>query len=182
MDGAWVNTVILMGDDWRQSIRQHILRQLRPYFHVVAVGGGKAIETGQGKRLLFIDADGLQNIDLEGAAVVLGPKAKLLKTSRIASGCYIVADSANAKQLAWLSGKNLKTISCGLSQKDTLTVSSRKEESCAVSLQRTLKICRKELEPMELLVSCEGEKDAYPILAAAACTLLTGAYEKALLH
>lgn len=182
MESSWVNTVILVGDDWRQSIRGHILSELKPYFHVVAVGGGKIAEAGQGKRLLFVDSEGFQNIQLERAAVVLGPKARLLKSVHIAPNCYMVADSSNLKQLEWLSQKNLKTISCGLSQKDTLTFSSKKDDRCAVSLQRSLKVCRSTLEPLELMLSCGDEKETYPILAAAACLLLTGAHEKSIEH
>ena len=82
-------------------------------------------------------------------------------------GAVLIADSGSALPFR---PENIRVISCGRSEKDTFTFSSRGEESGSVALMRD--ICG--LEPLELPVEYPADTGDFPILAAAAALLLTG--------
>lgn len=100
-----------------------------------------------------------------------------LKSSlmNIPHGTTCILDSSNAEAIKALSGKNLQIITCGMSNKDTISVASLDFPRVAVSLQRSI-ICLdgKTIEPKENIIIINKEYDVFFILASYAISLILG--------
>lgn len=68
----------------------------------------------------------------------------------------------------------VQAVTCGFSDKDTFTFSSKNEDSAVVSLMRTVALPGRMAEPMELPVSFPAGTADFLVLAAAAALILTG--------
>ena len=88
------------------------------------------------------------------------------------AGSILIADSGSPLPEG---AEKLRVVTCGRSQKDTFTFSSKGEESGSVALMRAVETPAGTVGPMELPVEfppCAGDFD---ILAAAAVFILSGA-------
>ena len=86
-----------------------------------------------------------------------------------------VVDSSNEEVLLHVSRTKLPAVTCGLSPRDTLTLSSIGEQSAVVSLQRAIvcldgAVC----EPQEIPVLLRAPADCFVLMAVAAVFILSG--------
>ncbi len=113
-----------------------------------------------------------------GKLAVLPEHIRLSACAAFPAGMTVIVSSAERGQLERLAGLAGEVITCGLSSKDTVTFSSRREGRAVVSLLRSLEGARGIVEPLDLPIRCPDGCGAYPLLAAAAARLfLTGASE-----
>lgn len=90
-----------------------------------------------------------------------------------------VIHSQNAQALAFAAEHHLKTLTCGLSSRDTLTLSSLTEESAVVCLQRTITIIGGGvIEPSEFPMKLQGPVERRDLLTLAAVMMLCGDMER----
>jgi len=86
-----------------------------------------------------------------------------------------VTDPENTEAVIMLQKNGMQTITCGLSQKDTLTYSSIDAERAMISLQREIKTIDGEtVYPMEIPIKLKSIHGDYPALASFAVLLLSG--------
>ena len=86
----------------------------------------------------------------------------------------IIASSDDERQLKSLAQAKIPVITCGLSSKDTITFSSKEEESAVISLMRSVKsIYGHTIEPMEIPISFPPKTDDFILLAFTASLILT---------
>ncbi len=85
-----------------------------------------------------------------------------------------VVDTYNTEAVNILKRANIATISCGMSAKDTLSISSLDYSSALVSLQRNIKTLYDNIiEPHDFVVELKKETLPYPLLASCAMLLLS---------
>lgn len=86
-----------------------------------------------------------------------------------------VVDSSNKELVELVSLTKLPAITCGLSSRDTLTLTSIKEDSAVLGLQRSLTCFDGMVEdPQEIPLRLDGPMDSFTLMAAASVYLLTG--------
>lgn len=115
---------------------------------------------------------------LQGKQILLLlKKANLRKLQTLSEETIVIIDSANQRQLEEIAKFHVNVITVGLSPKDTITFSSKDEDSFVISLQREItSLFDKSIEPLE--IPCNG----FPVentflLQAAAIFLLTGLFD-----
>lgn len=136
-----------------------------------------------------------------GALLRLGGKNKILSVDRPPrrriSDCLTVFDPSFKGDGFIISGTGIfpscctdaiktaersgcRSITCGTSSLDTLSIASCSEDGIMVSLQREIQTLKGEIiEPCEICVKTGAQPHIYPTLAAAACLLLLGVpYDK----
>lgn len=85
-----------------------------------------------------------------------------------------VVNSQDEAGLTFAARHCLHTLTCGLSEKDTLTLSSMKEGSAVIALQRELRTIGQGLiEPVEIPVKYTTPMDRFSLLSLAAVVLLS---------
>lgn len=116
----------------------------------------KKIYTGNGVALFRKDFDGREKIEIPPSFLA-------------------VIDSDNEKAADMLKRMGISTITCGFSQKDTVTFSSLENDSAVVSLQRGITaLDGSEVLPVDIPVALDPVGNEYQILAATAVLLLSG--------
>ena len=88
-------------------------------------------------------------------------------------GCTAIVSSENECGVKLLAERGIQTVTCGLSRKDTVTISSITGERVMVSVQRELQTCSgKTVQPVEIPVVLHEIKDRYIIMSCTAAMLL----------
>jgi hypothetical protein len=122
-----------------------------------------------------IDNGRIKNIHTNGGIALFKKSVPKGIHIEIPPAFFAVIDSDNGEAADMLRGDGIQTVTCGLSQKDTITFSSLESDRAVISLQRKLKaLDGREIEPVELPVRCDLTYREYPLLAAVAVLLLTG--------
>ena len=91
----------------------------------------------------------------------------------VPSNSVCILSPENFLALNILSKQNISAISCGMSNKSTLSISSIQYPKVSICLQRQIYSIRHNLiEPQEFIVSLSREYEPYSIMAACASILL----------
>jgi len=131
-----------------------------------------SIKTGN-ERYLIVESDHSIELDAPSGIIIFLNKISLHGPD-IPNGFVAVTESSNHEALELLSKSETKTITCGMAAADTVTLSSVKEDSAVISLQRHIKtLTGKVLEPGDFPVKLFNKVAEYPLAAAAAVLLLS---------
>jgi len=86
-----------------------------------------------------------------------------------------IVDSENTAITEFISEMKIPAITCGLSNKDTITLSSIDEGSAVITLQRTVECFDNTVaEPQEIPVKFNIGSDQFSLMATVAVFILTG--------
>ncbi len=167
--------IILLGDRSDSRIAQSIIKSLNGEFKTVYCQAESLFISKQltNKRTVRLyECESVLADSLSGAVIIAKKTADLksIASQRINPSAVIVS-SENERHIKQLQSSGAAVITCGMSQKDTVTLSSSEGESYIVSLQRGFKIGGKTIEPQEVSL-CANEKSSYSILAAGAAVIL----------
>lgn len=128
-------------------------------------------ESGCDKQLSdipLVKTDGSADIDCETAAVIVGKGA----VPNVRSALGVIVDSESFTERL---PRGIQLITCGISPKNTVSVTSRTDDKLTLSLNRTIRTADGICEPLELPVALTGScSDEYDIMAAFAARLLIG--------
>lgn len=114
------------------------------------------------------------NLCLKHCIVVFGKELPFQPVELPESSVCIV-ESCNAEALSLLHDCGCTVLSCGMSGRDTLSVSSLEQASASVSLQREITTLTGQcIEPGDIPVSLSLPVDAYSLSAAVGVLLLSG--------
>ena len=118
-----------------------------------------ALEVRQGENMIIISKDIRESypMPVQGGNIVA------------------IVDCGNERLVDFVSSTKLPAITCGLSPKDTITLSSIEEDSAVVTLQRAVTCFDGTVaEPQEIPVRLSGITDNFSLMAASAVFILTG--------
>jgi hypothetical protein len=95
----------------------------------------------------------------------------------IDTGAIAIVDSSKEELLTYVATTGLPAITCGLSAKDTVTLSSIRTDSAVINLQRAVTCFDGTLaEPQEIPISRREDANSFALMAASAICLLAGKY------
>lgn len=168
-------SIVVAGPPSDRRIAGLLSRALAPYGPVLRVGHrGLSLPATPPQFLVW---DTKHPGQLEGGPILLILKESVQElTGFIPPPCQAVAvGSDNAAALDYLAGYELQAITCGLSSKDTLTLTSISDTSAVVALQRSLVSWDGSVvEPAELPVRLSCPADSHSLLCCAAALAYAG--------
>lgn len=130
---------------------------------------------GKGLKLFVIDSDNLENLDSDNIIIIFKNKANIKNIKYISNNSIAIINTNNIKNIEILCNLHLKVITCGFSQKDTITFSSNSLDNCVISVQRTIfTIDKKRIDPLEIPIEVYDEIDSYYVLAYISLLILLG--------
>lgn len=131
----------------------------------LVVIAGKFSLGGLPEGVSLIRADGCSLVDCADAAVILGAGAR----AEIRSALGVIADGDEpADDLP----RFVQLITCGVSPKNTVSITSRTPEKITLSLNRSIRTQRGVIEPLELPVPANDSLSEYELMASFAAELL----------
>lgn len=163
--------IFFPGKGQKQSIGARLLPALGKVLDVAYLGASQYVQQGNSPRLLLID---------KPCARICCPKGLVLMEQESPGQISLNGDficvlwSGHQPALEFAQKHKIKTVTCGLSPYDTLTLSSITAELAVVTLQR--EICTlggTTIEPADFPVALSQPWEAEAILAAAAILLLS---------
>lgn len=166
--------VILVGSAQDCSISEYLRNLLDENGGVLHISGSRVCGSGNG-RFLLLEYENLPSISLPGSILILKQKsAGYSKYRSLAGDLTGVVDSSHTQALDFLKRSGIPVISCGMSPRDTLTLSSITESSVTVTLTRSLQtLSGDRAEPQEFPCPADSSGDDYAVMAGAAVLLLS---------
>lgn len=112
-----------------------------------------------------VKAERSARVNCEFAAVIAGKNAGL----EISAALGVIVDETFAGKIP----RGIQLITCGISPKNTVSITSRTAEKLTLSLNRSIRTLSGKLcEPLELPVAVPENADEYDVMAAFAAKLL----------
>lgn len=124
---------------------------------------------------LLLDDGQLRSVQMEHCVLIFKTNCSGLSGITLPKTHAAVLAPENDPAASLLKEHHIPIVTCGLSQKNTVTFSSRTPATAVVSLQRELHAVDGSLiEPRELPVTLAAPRDDYPLLATVAAMWLAG--------
>ncbi len=169
--------LILLGEPRSEKLERFLTETLSRHFSLTACTGPRAFSAGSGRPLLLLSPPELSAADLGGGLFLARNGSRLPQNLRLPADAVVIVSSEEEEQLRQLARLRVQTVTCGLSCKDTVTFSSKSEESAVISLMRAVRgLSGEAMEPIDLPVAFPRQTGDYPLLACAAVLLLAGAF------
>lgn len=167
--------VILYGDDNDMETAKLIARCLSKYAGVLHINSRCINYIGKNAKFLLLECQNPVTLNFKKGIIILKNKTKRIKSINIPDGFQVVTESDNKSALKLLKKVDHPIITCGMSVRDTLSVSSCKEDTVSISLQRNITLLSGEiLECCEVPFKLSVKSDDYAKLAVAAILMLSG--------
>lgn len=167
-----MNVVVLSGEGALRSL----YRTLSRFCEVLCITGREILLPDMAPDILLAEA--ARPLECEGEAVyVIGarPPQECWENFSPAPRAVAVIHSHNTEGLAFAARHHLRTLTCGLSSRDTLTLSSMTGESAGICLQREIATFGGgRMEPADIPVRLRGPAERFELLTLAAVLLLCG--------
>ncbi len=128
--------LILYGNIKDKYLTKEILDPISKCYRTFYYGDG-ILHGARRPQISIIETNVIKKIKSKNSLIILKKRARMDGLKNISNNIPILASSENHKQLEKISKLGLCVITCGLSEKDTLTFSSVGKESSVVSLQRS---------------------------------------------
>ncbi|MDL2233244.1 hypothetical protein LJC63_06655 [Ruminococcaceae bacterium OttesenSCG-928-L11] len=150
-------------------------RLLAKPYRLFSCYGGKILARPRYPDLFLAGAQSLGEISVHNSIVVyrdlLNPRLLISHSGQAVA----IVDSANAAAVDHVAALQLPAITCGLSARDTITLSSIGSERAMINLQRAFHcIGGARVDPLETPVAITDAMDPYAVMASAAVCLLCG--------
>lgn len=132
-----MNTVLLYGPREDIDTTNILLAALRSVSKSALLITAKSVSLvpkgAESPDFVVIDDPGIDNICIDGA-ILLFKRHTVLSAAGIPPACCAICDPDDHVPIEMLSREHIQTVTCGLSQKDTVTFSSLGADSAQVSL------------------------------------------------
>lgn len=163
--------VLVYGED-TDSTGVQLYEALSAVFRITYISGTRFYDCGGTPELLLVESNRKFQCNFEDGIVLFKRMSAPVEIDR----CFCaIAASDNIQALQALKNTDCRVITCGMSIRDTLTLSSAGEQSAAVSLQRGIHTLSGAVEESrEVLLRLRRARPPYTVLAAAALLLLCG--------
>ena len=174
-----MTTVFLYGTDKETETTDVLLSSIRSLKASALLITSKAIsmlppDVSQVDYLILDNAN-IQTIHIDKGILIFKKEIGSDIEYEIPEEFVAITEPDNEKAIKILQKNSLQTVTCGLSQRDTLTFSSLDTGKAVISLQREIKdLAGKSVLPHEIPVVYQTKFRDYPLLAATAVLLLSG--------
>lgn len=167
--------IVIYGSEEDKSLNDTLLRALAKYggvqFHckdkIISYseqGNPKYLVYDVNKLPLFLNCEGI---------LILKNSFKDIDDNYLPSNFLPVFDNQNLKAVKFLKDRCKIVLTCGVSSKNTLSISSIDESSAVVSLQRYMIIKNKIVEPHDFTINLTKQVEPQDLLFTCAILLLS---------
>ena len=168
--------VVLYGDADDAQIGKELSAILACHGGVLHIRSSQSVhhspDGGQTDFVLY-ECDTAPRFETEKGIFVFKNKISRYAGLKVPKGWLAVVDAGNVSALSVLQKSGISAVTCGMSAKDTLNLSSSKEFSAVVSFQRQMySLSGQEVYEQDVPVRLEKEMDPYVILSACAVLAL----------
>lgn len=133
---------------------------------LVCIVGGGEFDKERLAGFSVVRADSTADIDCENAAVIVGRNASI----NVKNALGVIVDG---ESFIGQIPRGIQLITCGISPKNTVSITSRTDDKLTLSLNRAIRTADGICEPLEQPVSLnKPDPDEYEIMAAFAAILL----------
>lgn len=167
--------IVLYGDRDDGALGKALFRALGQQDIALHLSSGRAEGTlTPPPRYLITEYETPPRLNVGRGIFVFKDKVSCPMPVKVPKGFIAVAHSASAESLTLLQQAGCPAVVCGMSSRDTVTLSGLQEPSAAVSLQRKIvDLQGNAIEAQEIPVKLSSPLEGYPLLAACAVLLLT---------
>lgn len=169
--------IILYGDRKDNIIKTRLCKALKDKksFSYISDRIIEEPKTAESDFIIY-DISGVEEIKLKKGILVFKSHLDREKSAlKLSDGIINVVDPDNIAALSLLKDSPNMAVTCGMSSRCTLTISSIEENSAALSLQRKVALLSGgAAEPSEISVSMSERIDGYALLAISAVFILAG--------
>lgn len=192
IDGVKVlNYICFIGHDKDLFFKKNLLSLFNENFSLMQISARKIAKSGwldfssedlnDNYAFTFIDCECVNTIRLDRCVLVFSENTDTVPEEIAGKHIVGIVPSRNNSVIEQLIQRRIPVITCGLSQKDTVTYSSRTDDELVVSLQRSVKRSdHVTIEPFEMPFALTPESDVYAILAFFAVCIECGIYDNGL--
>lgn len=163
--------IILYGNGKDNKFADKMTAALSCRYSTLFIGKGVLSSKGEGTLITIFEETKSLSAASDKCLIILRERADISKLNLINKDIPILVCSDNKKQIALLSKKNFRAISCGLLEKDTLNFSSLGENFSMITLQRDLNCFKKIIDPMDIPILHPKKFSPYLLLSLAAISL-----------
>lgn len=169
--------IFLLGDESDAAIRLALCRILERRGGVLHICGAHAAQYAMGQaRFLLYETSRLEAIQAERALLIF--KTGMTAYARplsLSEGVVSILETENEAAARALLHSDATALTCGLTARDTLTLSSISDTNPVISIQRAITTFDGHtLEPCEKRVALRAPLSGYALLSVCAILLLTG--------
>lgn len=174
-----MNPIILYGSEKDGDIAYLLLAALHSLRAEVLHLTAKALTLlpphAPGVSFLLVDDGQMRSVQMENCILLFKENCAGLGTVDLPKACAAVLEPENEQAASLLQARHIPIVTCGLSQKNTVTFSSRTPTTAVISLQREIHTTTGEpVDPRELPVALSAPREDYPLLATVAALWLAG--------
>jgi hypothetical protein len=171
--------IFLCGSDKDTEIINVLLSSLHDFhrsaLHITAKTVSLLPPDADQADFLILENSNIQSLHLNKGLILFKSDISGCENIFLPQNFIAIVESDNEKAIELLKRNSLQAITCGLSQKDTLTFSSLDSEKAAISLQREIHSLKGDtILPHEMTLKLDSSYGNYSILAAVAVLLLSG--------
>lgn len=169
-----MTTVVLCGENG-EKICDEICKLLSVY-GVLRISNNVIIQNCRAPKFCIIQCNNPSKLQLTEAIIVIvgrimNPNDLILKGKNIVAIVY----SSDKTALRLLKNTNISVITCGMAEEDTISLSSNKDDSAIVSINRKMKNFKGNIiEPQEHKINIKTPLTDYSLLAATALIFSSG--------
>lgn len=170
--GDFTVNIVLAGRDSEADFAGFLQGRLSLHFKTEMLSKGALTIKGAGENALLVHTDSLESCP-QNTVFILGKSAVPENFPAIEKsfGCIFWSEQKSHRE--FLSRTGITAISCGYSHKDFITFSSKEEDACVLSLQRSVKsVSGSIISPFELPARRTSEDDYHLMSYFAVCAAL----------
>lgn len=129
--------------------------------------------------MIITDTDGFDTIQSDNTIIIFKDMVDINIEPVKGHRAVAVLDSCNEKLIPLVASTGLPAVTCGLSARDTITLSSIGSESAVIDLQRSINCFNGSIaEPQEIPVYLGASVDSFALMAAASIYILSGKVDR----
>lgn len=168
--------VLVLGDRSEKIFTDKLCRILSGFGGVLGFYNDCVIESAENNEFLLFECEYIERIDRANVILVFKSKQHCRRLRlKLSEHAISIVGEENERALQMLNGSTAPVLTCGMSSKDTLTLSSVSENNAVVSLQREIRDFNGNIiEPCEIQIIHDEPFSKFELLAACAVLLLAG--------
>jgi len=165
--------VILAADKNDKPFWNTISRELEKDFSIIRAYDGKLYTSVNVAEMVLTDINSFRQFNTESTIMVFKNIDGADIDSITGNSQIAIVDSANDNLMHHVANMQIPAITCGLSARDTVTLSSISVDGAVVNLQRGMTgFYGDEIEPQEIPAIIEEEADHFALMSATVISLL----------
>ena len=180
-DGSYTLAImvnlILYGDIKDKSITSKLCRVLSDYGGVLYFSDTKASRYGNYGNISFniYECDNVNEIAIPDGIVIFKSKQSGNSAIKLSDTTIVIIESTNCSAISAINGNNNPCISCGMSNNDSVTLSSISDNSATISIQRSITdIKGNVIEPCDITVRLKQFCDGFTLLSIFCLLVISG--------